>query len=161
MKQGSWPNKVASYLLGKHSTPCPITHKCPAELLMGRRFHTTLDWLHPNYNVDYAPNRVPDIRQFQVGGRVFAKNFARDPPNRALLLQGPTARPTMAVPSRPTEALWKQARPFPSQAAPRLLVSQLLPTSNNQTLRLLNLKCSWWGTYLKNWVSLRRWSLVM
>ncbi|XP_013927684.1 PREDICTED: uncharacterized protein LOC106553663 [Thamnophis sirtalis] len=37
MDWGDWQTRVAAYLLTQHSTPCPMTNKSPAELLMGRR----------------------------------------------------------------------------------------------------------------------------
>lgn len=72
MGQGSWPNKVPSYLFGQHLTPCPITNKSPAELLIGWLLHTMLDRVHPQYTADYLSRQDPDTRQFQEGDKVFA-----------------------------------------------------------------------------------------
>ncbi|XP_032068551.1 uncharacterized protein K02A2.6-like, partial [Thamnophis elegans] len=47
LNRGDWQARVDAYLLAQHSTPCPLTQKSPAEMLMGRRLRTTLDRLHP------------------------------------------------------------------------------------------------------------------
>ncbi|XP_026566883.1 uncharacterized protein K02A2.6-like, partial [Pseudonaja textilis] len=40
-----WHHKLARFLMSQHSTPCAVTNKSPAELLMGRRLRTVLDRL--------------------------------------------------------------------------------------------------------------------
>lgn len=34
--QGSWQDRVEEYLMAQHTTPCQLTNKSPAKLLMGR-----------------------------------------------------------------------------------------------------------------------------
>lgn len=47
MGLGSWQDWVDDYLLVQHTTPCQLTNKSLAELLMGRNLQTALDHIHP------------------------------------------------------------------------------------------------------------------
>ncbi|XP_058049786.1 uncharacterized protein K02A2.6-like [Ahaetulla prasina] len=76
---GDWRDKIATYLLAQHTTPCPMTNRCPAELLMGRRLRTVLDRLHPEYLPEKPPDSTSGARAFQVGDWVYAQHFGGDP----------------------------------------------------------------------------------
>lgn len=43
MGSGDWHDKITSYLLARHTTPCPSTLHSPAELLMGWQLRIDLD----------------------------------------------------------------------------------------------------------------------
>ncbi|XP_058031613.1 uncharacterized protein K02A2.6-like [Ahaetulla prasina] len=76
---GDWRDKIATYLLAQHTTPCPTTNRCPAELLMGRHLRTVLDRLHPEYSPEKPPDSTSGARAFQVGDWVYAQHFGGDP----------------------------------------------------------------------------------
>ncbi|XP_015271459.1 PREDICTED: uncharacterized protein K02A2.6-like, partial [Gekko japonicus] len=48
MDEGDWSQRLGSFLLLQHTTPCSATGRSPAELLMGRRLTTRLNRMHPD-----------------------------------------------------------------------------------------------------------------
>lgn len=75
----SWQERVSTYLLWQHSTPCPSTNHTPAELLMGRRLRTTLDRLHPSYMPEQPRVRSLLSRTFVEEHLVYTRNYAGEP----------------------------------------------------------------------------------
>nr|XP_028572340.1 uncharacterized protein K02A2.6-like [Podarcis muralis] len=67
LMEGNWSARIARMLFLQHETPCTATGKSPAELLLGRRLVTVLDYVHP----DKMPNRnsraTPRLRLTQQG----------------------------------------------------------------------------------------------
>ncbi|XP_015263543.1 PREDICTED: uncharacterized protein K02A2.6-like [Gekko japonicus] len=53
LSEGDWECRIARFLLAQRTTPNPVSGRCPAELLMGRRPTILLDRLHP----DRAPGQ--------------------------------------------------------------------------------------------------------
>ncbi|XP_026582357.1 uncharacterized protein K02A2.6-like, partial [Pseudonaja textilis] len=87
-----WHHKLARFLMSQHSTPCSVTNKSPAELLMGRRLRTVLDRLHPQYCPDSPLASTSGVRHFMLQEPVFARNFAGDPlwiPGEVIAITGP------------------------------------------------------------------------
>ena len=77
--------KLCMYLINQHVTPHPTTGVSPAELLMKRSLKTRLDLIRPTLasRVEGAQSRQKanhDLRarerQFAVGDKVYARNFA-------------------------------------------------------------------------------------
>uniref|UniRef100_A0A5S6QSK2 Uncharacterized protein n=1 Tax=Trichuris muris TaxID=70415 RepID=A0A5S6QSK2_TRIMR len=81
---GSWDKRLARFLLSSHVTPSTVTGVSPAELLMGRKLKTCLDYLHPDYVQDrqlrqdeqlasskndreFGPNEPVYIRKYDTG----------------------------------------------------------------------------------------------
>lgn len=87
-----WQERVSTYLLAQHTTPCPSTNLSPAELLMGHCLRTRLDRLHPSYTL-LGPRHTGGVsRTFSEGDLVFARNYGRDPrwlPGRVTQVTGP------------------------------------------------------------------------
>lgn len=89
---GPWENQINTYLLAQHTTPCPISGKSPAELLMGRRLGTLLDRLHTTYQSDTPPRLRGQTYTFKLGEGVFARNCIGDPkwvPGQIVQVTGP------------------------------------------------------------------------
>lgn len=76
---GDWDEKIGIYLSTQHTTPCPLTHRTPAEVLMGRQLRTVLDRLHPTYVSERYLGTSAGFRAFKEGDLVFAKNFGGEP----------------------------------------------------------------------------------
>lgn len=92
MGTGNLQDKINHYLLAQHTTPCPISNRPPAELLMGQRLRTILDRLHPHYASCKPLQREVTGRQFAVGEWVFALNFSGIPnwvPATIMQITGP------------------------------------------------------------------------
>ncbi|XP_015269762.1 PREDICTED: uncharacterized protein K02A2.6-like [Gekko japonicus] len=81
MVEGEWECRIARFLLTQHTTPNPVSGRCPAELLMGRKPTILLDRLHP----DRAPDQRNAVEQreaprgFFPEDPVLARNFGRGP----------------------------------------------------------------------------------
>lgn len=87
-----WPTRVAEYLLIQHSTPCPLTNRSPAELLMGRRLRTVLDRLHPGYAPSKPLASSSAHQPLCEGALVYARNYASQPlwlPRKVIAVTGP------------------------------------------------------------------------
>ncbi|KAL2086779.1 hypothetical protein ACEWY4_017838 [Coilia grayii] len=97
--QGDWPARLARFLLAQHTTPHAVTQKSPAELLMGRRLITALDRLHPDFVGDSLQKQreaaavgPKPVRQFEMRGPVFLRNFGEGPrwmPGEIVDITGP------------------------------------------------------------------------
>ncbi|XP_026569025.1 uncharacterized protein K02A2.6-like, partial [Pseudonaja textilis] len=85
-------SRLSRFLLSQHSTPCTVTNKSLAELLMGRRLRTVLDRLHPHYCPDTPIGSNSRVRSFMLQDQVFARNYAGDPlwvPGKVVAITGP------------------------------------------------------------------------
>ncbi|XP_015277400.1 PREDICTED: uncharacterized protein K02A2.6-like [Gekko japonicus] len=82
LTEGDWSVRLGSFLLRQHTTPCSTTGRSPAELLMGRRLTTRLNRLHPDLNEQQEERTDPhtNMRTFQAGDNVFARNYAAGHP---------------------------------------------------------------------------------
>ena len=80
MLEGPMEHRLTQFLFRYRVTPQTTTGLSPAQLLMGRRLHTTLDFLHPDTSkrvedkqrkliIDKSP------RTFAVGDKVFARGI--------------------------------------------------------------------------------------
>lgn len=78
MDQGDWNDQVAEYLLIQLITPHTATGRSPAELLMGHRLRTPLDWLHLDFAVIEPVGSAGAPQSFVPRDRVFTRNFAGD-----------------------------------------------------------------------------------
>ncbi|XP_060541499.1 uncharacterized protein LOC117675782 [Pantherophis guttatus] len=98
-----WQERVSTYLLSQHTTPCSSTNRSPAEMLMGRRLRTTLDRLHPLYNSDRPTTGYLPPRVFKEGDQVFARNYGGDPrwlPGQIIQVTGPCSYRVLLVDGR-------------------------------------------------------------
>ncbi|XP_064469269.1 uncharacterized protein K02A2.6-like [Ornithodoros turicata] len=84
--EGDWGQRLASFLLQQHVTPCTTTGRSPAELLMNRRLRTLLDRLNPDLteqkkDSDDEINEKTHLklRSFQPQDLVFVRNYGRGP----------------------------------------------------------------------------------
>ncbi|XP_026573034.1 uncharacterized protein LOC113447208, partial [Pseudonaja textilis] len=90
--QDDWHSRLSRFLISQHSTPCTVTNKSPAELLMGRCLRTILDRLHPHYCPDTPLGSNSRVRSFVLQDQVFTRNYAGDPlwvPGRIVAITGP------------------------------------------------------------------------
>lgn len=76
MGPGGWPAWVAEYLLIQHSTPCPLTNRSPAELLIGHQLRTILDRLYPCYTPSKPLTSSSTHRSLSERELVYARNSA-------------------------------------------------------------------------------------
>ncbi|XP_032071928.1 uncharacterized protein K02A2.6-like [Thamnophis elegans] len=74
-----WQERIDAFLLAQHSTPSPESNTSPAERLMGRRLHTTLDRLHPAYSAPTPVDSQGGSRSFVQGEAVYAWNYVGHP----------------------------------------------------------------------------------
>lgn len=74
-----WHERIAEYLLVQHTTPCQSTNQSPAELLMGLRFRTTLNRLHPQYAQSRPLDSTKTNWAFSVGDYVYSWNYGGQP----------------------------------------------------------------------------------
>ncbi|XP_015279864.1 PREDICTED: uncharacterized protein K02A2.6-like, partial [Gekko japonicus] len=81
LMEGDWERRIAQFLLAQRTMPNPVSGRCPAELLMGRRPRTLLDRLHPDRapEMQSSPEQQEVPRGFFPEDPVFASNFARGP----------------------------------------------------------------------------------
>lgn len=79
MGPGSWQERVDEYLLVQHTIPSQSTNKSPAEILMGRKLKTTLDYLNPQYTPRKPLDSGSTHRSFHVKDIVYARNYGRYP----------------------------------------------------------------------------------
>ncbi|XP_033024230.1 uncharacterized protein K02A2.6-like [Lacerta agilis] len=76
--------RIARMLFLQHATPCTATGKSPAELLLGRRLVTVLDFVHPD-RMPSRPAREPPppegdrTRHFNPEDLVWVRNYATGP----------------------------------------------------------------------------------
>lgn len=75
LPHSDWHYTLSQYLLAQHTTPCPVTKISPAEMLMGRRFRTPLDWLHPSYAPDPLQDTTSRFQTFAPGDLVYVQNY--------------------------------------------------------------------------------------
>lgn len=83
--EGPLLERIPRFLLQYRIILQTTTGQSPAELLMGRKLRTIFDLLHPDLskkihdkqNKNYTTKRA--IRSFQVGDKLFAKNFSGSP----------------------------------------------------------------------------------
>ncbi|KAL4702235.1 hypothetical protein ACJJTC_010835 [Scirpophaga incertulas] len=82
----SWDIRVPNLLLGLRATPCTVTNKSPAELMMNRRLRTLLDTLHPN-NLDnkrleneIRNNSQQNHRETNIGQKIMYRNYSMGGP---------------------------------------------------------------------------------
>ena len=82
--EGSVKTKVSRLLFKYRLTPQSSTGVSPSELMFGRRIHSSLDNIQPslerktNHNLERqkkAHNCHGRCREFEVGDRVYAKNY--------------------------------------------------------------------------------------
>ncbi|XP_033002290.1 uncharacterized protein K02A2.6-like [Lacerta agilis] len=84
LMEGDWAARIARMLFLQHATPCTATGKSPAELLLGRRLVTVLDFVHPD-RMPSRPAREPPppegdrTRHFNPEDLVWVRNYARGP----------------------------------------------------------------------------------
>uniref|UniRef100_A0A5S6QU28 Uncharacterized protein n=1 Tax=Trichuris muris TaxID=70415 RepID=A0A5S6QU28_TRIMR len=52
MPTGNLNQRLASFLLSQHTTPCVTTGRSPAELLINHRLNMRLDHLHPDFTCE-------------------------------------------------------------------------------------------------------------
>nr|XP_034954613.1 uncharacterized protein K02A2.6-like [Zootoca vivipara] len=76
--------KIAHMLFLQHATPCTATGKSPAELLLGRRLVTALDFVHPDRMASRSAREPPQpkgdrTRYFNPEDLVWVRNYARGP----------------------------------------------------------------------------------
>lgn len=76
---GSWQERVDNYLFAQHTTPCQLTNKTPAELLMGRRLRTALDRIHPQHYPSKPIDSVSRRPPFRLQDPVYARNYGGQP----------------------------------------------------------------------------------
>lgn len=99
MKDISWDVKIPRMLLGLRATPCTVTNKSPAELLMNRRLRTLLDTIHPDNRSRYkseqqiSNNAKNKLRETEVGQSVMYRNYSNGSrwlPGTVVNRQGPS-----------------------------------------------------------------------
>lgn len=76
---GSWQERVDNYLFAQHTTPCQLTNKTPAELLMGRRLRTALDRIHPQHYPSKPIDSVSRRPPFRLQDPVYVRNYGGQP----------------------------------------------------------------------------------
>ncbi|CAI5772176.1 Hypothetical predicted protein [Podarcis lilfordi] len=74
--------RIARMLFLQHATPCTATGKSPAELLLGRRLVTVLDYVHPdkmpNHNSRATPQAETDTTRYLAPeDLVWVRNYSR------------------------------------------------------------------------------------
>nr|XP_034982155.1 uncharacterized protein K02A2.6-like [Zootoca vivipara] len=82
--EGDWAARIARMLFLQHATPCTVTGKSPAELLMGRRLVTIMDFVHPDKNPSRPARAQPEperdtTRYLTPEELVWVRNYARGP----------------------------------------------------------------------------------
>ncbi|XP_058023851.1 LOW QUALITY PROTEIN: uncharacterized protein LOC131190532 [Ahaetulla prasina] len=80
LKPGDWQTKIDFFLAVQHRTPSTATGRSPAELLMGRKLRCPLDRLSPHYTPEGYKGEIDKTREFDIGDRVWARNY-RDGPS--------------------------------------------------------------------------------
>ncbi|KAK8771636.1 hypothetical protein V5799_025120 [Amblyomma americanum] len=75
---------LARFLMTQHILPHATTGKSPAKLLMGRKLSTVLERLHPDLQSGVQQEQVMQrrnqaVRLFEVGDRVFMRNYLYGP----------------------------------------------------------------------------------
>lgn len=79
---GDWGRSLANFLLQQHVTPCPVTSRSPAEMLMNRRIGTLLDRVRPDLTEQKKRKDSRDekqIREFRTSDTVSARNYGTSP----------------------------------------------------------------------------------
>lgn len=66
---------MEEFLIAQHTTPCQLTNRSPAKLLMGRKLRMTLDRLHPSYGHTKPLDSYRRYRPFVIGDWVYARNY--------------------------------------------------------------------------------------
>ncbi|XP_060130523.1 uncharacterized protein K02A2.6-like [Zootoca vivipara] len=84
LMEGNWSARIARMLFLQHATPCTATGKSPAELLLGRRLVTVLDYVHPdkmpNRNSRATPQAETDTTRYLAPeDLVWVRNYSRGP----------------------------------------------------------------------------------
>uniref|UniRef100_UPI0025418102 uncharacterized protein K02A2.6-like n=1 Tax=Euleptes europaea TaxID=460621 RepID=UPI0025418102 len=76
-----WDRGLVDFLLAQHTTPNSTTGNSPAELLMGRRPKTLLDWLHPDLAPEYPGHKdsTATLRVIEQDDPVLARNYGAGP----------------------------------------------------------------------------------
>lgn len=79
---GEWQARVAEFLFYQHATPCTLTGRSPAELLMGHKLAMCLDRLHPDLALDKCPSSsIREVPQgFFPGDTVYVENHRTGQP---------------------------------------------------------------------------------
>ncbi|XP_053229004.1 uncharacterized protein K02A2.6-like [Podarcis raffonei] len=82
LMEGNWSACIARMLFLQHATPCTATGKSPAELLLGRRLVTVLDYVHPdkmpNRNSRATPQAETDTTRYLAPeDLVWVRNYSR------------------------------------------------------------------------------------
>lgn len=75
MGPGKWHDRITEYMLVQHTTPCQVTNRSLAKLLMGRRLRTILDRLQPRYVPAKPLDSGRTSKPFGVGDKVYARNY--------------------------------------------------------------------------------------
>ncbi|XP_054828347.1 uncharacterized protein K02A2.6-like [Eublepharis macularius] len=76
ISQGDWQSRLAAFLLQQHVTPHSTTGRSPAELLMNMKLTVTLDRLHPDLAAEERPMPEGEVRTFQPGDLVYARDYS-------------------------------------------------------------------------------------
>ena len=71
--------RIARFLFSYRITPQSTTGRSPAELLFGRRLRSKLDFAHPDATKQVLKEDRRPIRSFEVGDKLFARNFSGTP----------------------------------------------------------------------------------
>ncbi|XP_055910510.1 uncharacterized protein K02A2.6-like [Eupeodes corollae] len=82
MSEGDMQTKLQRVLFKQHTTPNTTTGKTPAELLMGRRFRTALDAMHPDdgqINPVSPDSSFGQVRSFKIGDTIYFRNYSIGP----------------------------------------------------------------------------------
>ena len=77
---GTMNQLLYRFLLSYRIAPQSSTGRSPSELLMGRRLYARLDHMHPDTTQQIRQKQGQSqekIRQFNIGDKVFAKDYSR------------------------------------------------------------------------------------
>ncbi|XP_054832355.1 uncharacterized protein K02A2.6-like [Eublepharis macularius] len=132
ISQGDWQSRLAAFLLQQHVTPHSTTGRSPAELLMNRKLTVTLDRLHPDLADEERPMPEGEVRTFQPGDLVYARDYSgRLPwvPATMDTTTGPVSYAVVAADGRKLRRHVDQLRPrWPT----RTTGAESLPTPSEQ-----------------------------